>query len=92
MLSRREEGGDVRCNHRSDVRNLLDGELVGAHQPLERAEMPRESERGGLADLADAESVEQPRQRGALALLDGRQEIGGGLLAHALELQPAAAG
>ena len=63
MFVGREERGDVRRNHRPHVGNLLDRALVSIHQPLERAEVPRQRQRGRLAHVADTEPVQQPRQR-----------------------------
>src|SRR2546423_6650209 len=82
-----EECRDVRGDHRAHVGNLPDRTLVRARQPLQRAEVPRQRERGRLAHFADTEPVQQPRQRRVLALLDGRQQVGGRLLSHALELR-----
>src|SRR5689334_15009920 len=87
MILRSEERGHVRRNDRSDVRHLLDGGLVSLHQTLEGAEMAGEREGRGLAHFPNAEPVEQARQRGATAALDGSDEIGGGLLPHPIELR-----
>ncbi len=77
----------MRRDHGPDVGHLLDRALVGTHQPLERAEVPREGERGRLADVADTEPVQQSRQGRLLALLDRRQQVRGRFLSHALELR-----
>src|SRR5215472_5291670 len=85
MIIGRKEGRDVRSHDGTYVLDLLDLLRARAHQGLERAEVTRESERGGLSYLADAERVQQARQGRPLALLYGRDQIRGGLLAHALE-------
>src|SRR5579862_9952219 len=48
--------------------------------------MPRQGQCGRFAHLANAKPVQESRQCRLLALLDGRQQIRRGLLAHALEL------
>ena len=81
-----EEGRDLRPRppdrHPAPAGSARSSRLISA---LERAEMARQRERGGLTHVADAEPVQQARQRRALALLDGRDEIRRGFLAHALE-------
>jgi hypothetical protein len=67
----------VRRDDRSDVGHLLDARRVRTHQPLERAEMACERERGGLAHFANPEPEEQTWQRRVLAALDGGDEIRG---------------
>ncbi len=47
--------------------------------------MPGQVLGGGFADIADAQRVDQPRQRGVLRCLDGGDDILRRLLAHAIE-------
>src|SRR6185295_4741064 len=57
----------------------------GATQALDAAEVSRQVLRRRLADVADAEPVEEARERRLLARLDAGDEIGRALLRHALE-------
>ena len=80
-----EEGVDARRDDRADVGDLEQLVDAGRHQPAHAAEVLGQVLRGRLADVADAEAVEEPRQRRPLAPGDVGDQVGGALVAHALE-------
>src|SRR5437867_1859260 len=52
---------------------------------LDLAEVLGQVLRGALADMANAQRIQEARQRRALALLDRRDEVGRALVGHALQ-------
>jgi hypothetical protein len=80
-----EEGVHAGGDDRTDVRDLEELRLARMAQPLEAAEVPRQVLRRRLADMADAEAVEEPSQRRGAAAGDPGDEVGRALLAHPLE-------
>src|SRR5690606_31418791 len=70
-----EELDDVVRHHRTDVLDFLQFILVRAHDGVEIAEVGGQLAGGGLADLRDAERVEETGQRGAARLFDARKEV-----------------
>ena len=75
-----------------DGTNVVDCEQfvdAGCHQAIELAEVARKVFGRGFADLANAQGVEKARQGCALALVQGRQQIGCALVGHALQRRQA---
>jgi len=72
-------------HHRTD--HAHEGEFLGGRlgEPLQGAEVLGESGRDGGPNVANTEGVDDPTQRSPLRGLDGRQEVGRGLVAHAFE-------
>ena len=59
--------------------------FVRGDQFVQRAEMPRQILGSGLPDITDAQRKNEARQRGRLAVLDGREQIGRRLFGHAFQ-------
>ena len=72
-------------HHRADVVDLQQLIDAGVHDAVERTEVFRQVLGRRLAHVADAQRVQEARQRRLLALLQGRDQVDGALLAHALQ-------
>ena len=81
----REELDDRLGHLGPDVRHELQRLLVGVHQPVQVAEKAREVLRRRLADVGNAERVDEARQRRPLAPLDRADEVACRELGHALQ-------
>src|SRR5271155_1360870 len=81
-----EELADALRQHRPHVGNLLQRRLVASHERVESAKVPRQLLRGCLADVANTQGEDKPRQCRLAALVDGGDDVGRRFLRHALEL------
>src|SRR5258707_4137112 len=77
---------DALREHTAHIVHFEQRRLVGVDQRVECTEMAGEVPSRGLADVADAQRENEPRQRCAAAALDRCDDVGGGLVGHALEL------
>jgi hypothetical protein len=80
-----EKTRDARGDDRSNVVDLEQRGFVGGDQRVERAEVQREVARRRLPDLADAQREDEAGERRLLALFDGVDHVGRGLVGHPLE-------
>jgi hypothetical protein len=76
----------VRRSDRADIGHFLDFRDSCLTQPVEDPEMPRQCICSGFTDVPDSEREQKPGERRLLALLQRFCEVGGGFLAHSIEL------
>src|SRR5262245_38795028 len=80
-----EKAADRSRHDRSDVRHALEGLFVRIQQRLERAEVGRQIPCRRLADVPDAQRIDEPRERRLLRACKRVQQVLRRLLGHPLE-------
>ncbi len=80
-----EESNDALRHHRPHIRDALQLCFIRVHQIFQFPEMACQIFRGRLTHIADAERIDETRQRGLSAVFDRLQQILGRLLAHAFQ-------
>ena len=82
-----EEARDRGRHNRPDVGHLLQRPRVRRHQRVETTEMARQILGRRLADVADAQGIDEARQRRLLAGVDRGEQVCRRFLGHAFEIR-----
>src|SRR6185295_8008765 len=82
-----EEGKDAYREHRTDAADRIDLFLTRLHQSIDGAKSLRQQCRGALADMANSERIDKPRERPLLTRLDRRLKIRGTLFAQSFQVR-----